>query len=117
MATSESRAKGAFEHVVPYLPEEVRGYVSILDEPLRTTSLEAQDGVLKLSSLQPRITLSIEHTLDFQHLLEARRHTLEGSLTPSDAKAFTVALSSGIAELDRARLVLDSLLAKSCTVS
>ena len=28
MATSESRATGAFEHVVPYLPEEVRGYVS-----------------------------------------------------------------------------------------
>ncbi|KAL8977333.1 MAG: hypothetical protein Q9205_006843 [Flavoplaca limonia] len=117
MATSESRAKGVFEHVVPYLPEEVRGYVSILDEPLGTTSLEAQDGVLKLSSLQTKITLSNKRTLDFKHLLVERRHTLEGSLTPSNAKAFTVALSNGIAELDRAHSALDALLAKSCVVA
>ena len=89
----------------------------ILDEPLRTTSLEAQDRVLKLSSLQPKITLSIKRTLGFKHLLEERRHTLEGSLAPRNAKAFTVALSNGIAELDRAHSALNALLAKSCTVA
>ncbi|KAL8881024.1 MAG: hypothetical protein Q9192_007892 [Flavoplaca navasiana] len=108
---------GTFDHVAQYLPEDVRDYVSILDRPLHTTSLEAQDKVLKLSSLQPKIKLSIKYALDFQHLLEERRHTLEGSLTPSNAKAFTVALSNGIAKLDRAHSALDSLMAKSCIVA
>ncbi|KAL9634957.1 MAG: hypothetical protein Q9204_002799 [Flavoplaca sp. TL-2023a] len=117
MAASASGAMGTFDHATQYLPEEVRGYVSILDGPLHATSLEAQDQVLKLSSLQPKITLSIKRTLDFQHLLKERRNILEGRLTPGEAKDFTVALSNGIAELDRAHWALDALLAKSCTVA
>ncbi|KAL8875140.1 MAG: hypothetical protein Q9192_009094 [Flavoplaca navasiana] len=108
---------GTFDHVAQYLPEDVRDYVSILDRPLHTTSLEAQDKVLKLSSLQPKIRLSIKYALDFQHLLKERRNILEGCLTASDAKDFTVALSNGIAELDRAHSALGALLAKSCTVA
>ncbi|KAL8840430.1 MAG: hypothetical protein Q9176_003928 [Flavoplaca citrina] len=116
MATSESRAKGEFEDVLRYLPEEVRGCLSLLEDPPHA-SLHPQEQLVKLNSLQPKIYLSIKHAIDLQRLLEERHRALKGSLNPSDAKDFTETLSNGIAELDRVRLALNALLAKSYDVA